>query len=196
MDYAQFNVKVATQRLASRAKFQRGSIYEMPYESGSMDLCLCLEVLEHIEDDARAVREIARVLKPGGLLVAAVPYTFYWPDYMRLMGHFRHYTRQSFSALMDNNGLKTVQYLANYPHWHQMFTRRYTFIRAQAMTVGRVLGRSSPYTFKWPWRSRPAIENLAQRLTPLLEHDASLDYSAQDTSTFLVAQKSAGDRLP
>ena len=58
-----------------------------------MDVALCLEVLEHIEDDQRAVREIHRVLRPDGLLIAAVPYTYYWPQYLKLLGHFRHYTR-------------------------------------------------------------------------------------------------------
>jgi len=40
-----------------------------------MDAALCLEVIEHIEDDGKAVRDICRVLKPGGFLIAAVPYT-------------------------------------------------------------------------------------------------------------------------
>jgi ubiquinone/menaquinone biosynthesis C-methylase UbiE len=189
LDYAAFNVNVAARRLKGKAAISRASIYEIPFESDSLDVCVCLEVLEHIEDDARAVREMARVLKPGGILIAAVPYTFYWPDYLRLMGHFRHYTRESFSALMNANGLRTEEYLANYPRWHQTYTRRYAMIRAQAGTVGRLLGRNSLYTFHWPWQGRAALDALADRLEPLRRRDAELDYATQDTSTFLVARK-------
>jgi 2-polyprenyl-3-methyl-5-hydroxy-6-metoxy-1,4-benzoquinol methylase len=190
MDYAASNVRVTQRRLAARgAEIRKGSIYDIPFESDRFDVALCLEVLEHIEDDARGVRDIARVLKPGGFLIAAVPYTFYWPQYQKLMGHFRHYTRQSFSKLMDENGLRTEAYLPNYPHWHQAYTRRYAMIRAQSLTFGRFLGRRTIYSFKWPWRSRPSIDILADRLEPLRQRDASLDYAKLETSTFLLARK-------
>src|SRR5438128_3759036 len=123
-----------------------------------MDVALCLEVLEHIEDDERGVREINLVLKPGGLLIAAVPYTYYWPQYLKLLGHFRHYTRESFSDLLSQHGLEPISYLPNYPNWHQAYTRRYAVIRAQAMTVGRLFRSPGLYTFRWPWRSVPALK--------------------------------------
>lgn len=189
MDYAMSNVAVATRRLAGRARIVRGSIYEIPFESDRFDAALCLEVLEHIEDDARGVRAIARVLKPGGFLIAAVPYTFYWPQYMELMGHFRHYTRDSFTRLMNDNGLVTEAYLPNYPNWHQHYTRRYAMIRAKAMTFGKVLRRSSIYDFKWPWCQQKSIDRLADKLEPLRMRDGQLDYSTLATSTFLLARK-------
>ena len=188
-DYARHNITAASRRLGSRAQIRQGSIYEIPFDSNTMDVCLCLEVLEHIEDDARGVHDIARVLKPGGILIAAVPYTYYWPEYMRLLGHFRHYTRQSFSALMNQNGLETETYLANYPNWHQTYTRHYAMIRAQAATIGRLFGRSSLYTFRWPWHHKCALERLADRLEPLRQQDGRLDYATLDTSTFLIARK-------
>ena len=189
MDYAASNVAVSTRRLGDRAEIRKGGIYEIPFDTNRFDVALCLEVLEHIEDDARGVREIARILKPGGFLIAAVPYTFYWPQYKNLMGHFRHYTRESFSRLMDENGLKTEACLPNYPNWHQTYTRRYTTIRAQSMTVGRLLGRRTIYSFKWPWRRQTSIARLAERLEPLRQRDATLDYSRLPTSTFLLARK-------
>ncbi len=188
-DYASSNVRIASRRLKGKATICQASIYEQPYESNSFDAGVCLEVLEHIEDDARAVREIARVLKPGGFLIAAVPYTFYWPQYKAMMGHFRHYTRESFSRLMNENGLQQETLLPNYPNWHQTYTRRYAMIRAQAATVGRLMGRKSLYTFKWPWRGEPALARLAEKLEPLHMKDRELDYSRQETSTFLLARK-------
>ena len=191
MDYANSNVAAAARRLGARATIKQGSIYEIPFEPDSFDVALCLEVLEHIEDDARGVRDIARVLKPGGFLIAAVPYTYYWPQYMALMGHFRHYTRESFTKLMQDNGLVVETYLSNYPNWHQTYTRRYAIIRAQSMTAGRVLGRRELHTFRWPGQTAPSLDRLVEKLEPLRQRDAALDYAKQDTSTFLVARKPA-----
>jgi 2-polyprenyl-3-methyl-5-hydroxy-6-metoxy-1,4-benzoquinol methylase len=51
----------------------QGDLTALPLESESLDGAVCMEVLEHVEDDRAAIQEIARVVKPGGLLVASVP---------------------------------------------------------------------------------------------------------------------------
>jgi len=45
----------------------------LPLPDDSLDLVTALDVLEHIEDDRAAFAEIARVLRPGGTLLATVP---------------------------------------------------------------------------------------------------------------------------
>lgn len=192
MDYAQHNVAVSTKRLGARAVIKQGSIYDIPFASDQFDVCLCNEVLEHIEDDARGVRDIARVLKPGGFLLTAVPYTYYWPQYLKLMGHFRHYTQASFTQLLQDQGLTVQTTLRNYPHWHQAYTRRYSLIRAQGATFGRLLGCPGVFDFKWPWQRQPAMTRLRERLEPLWQQDRGLDYSKLDTSTFVMARKGGG----
>ncbi len=49
----------------------------MPFESASFDCALCTEVLEHCEDPDHVLKEVHRVLKPGGFFVLTVP--FLWP---------------------------------------------------------------------------------------------------------------------
>ncbi|MFH1160148.1 MAG: methyltransferase domain-containing protein [bacterium] len=48
-------------------------VTNMPFESESFDVILCNHVLEHIEDDEKAIREIHRVLKPGAWTILQVP---------------------------------------------------------------------------------------------------------------------------
>ena len=45
----------------------------LPFPSGTFDLILSHEVLEHVQDDAQAVQEMVRVLRPGGRAVIFVP---------------------------------------------------------------------------------------------------------------------------
>lgn len=51
----------------------RGSVYHLPFEKGEFDCVIISEVLEHLTDDARALGELSRVLKPGGVLAVSVP---------------------------------------------------------------------------------------------------------------------------
>ncbi|MFC7479995.1 class I SAM-dependent methyltransferase [Luedemannella flava] len=71
-----------------------------------MDLVIALDVLEHIDDDARAAAEIDRVLRPGGTLIASVPCDMrLWSPHDVALGHVRRYTRESLSTLVQSSGL-------------------------------------------------------------------------------------------
>jgi len=52
-----------------------GRATQLPFRDGAFQFVLCSEVLEHLEDDAAAVREMARILAEGGQGVITVPYT-------------------------------------------------------------------------------------------------------------------------
>jgi SAM-dependent methyltransferase len=59
----------------------RGNIYHLPFEDASFDGVILSEILEHVEDDVRGLREVYRVLKPHGVTAITVPnanYPFWW----------------------------------------------------------------------------------------------------------------------
>lgn len=58
-----------------------GSLYDLPYPDNTFDAAILSEVLEHLDHDVDALREVYRVLKPGGVLAVTVPnanYPFWW----------------------------------------------------------------------------------------------------------------------
>ncbi len=52
---------------------RQGSLTEMPFEDCSLDFVLATDVIEHIDNDRRALQEIHRVLRPGGRVLITVP---------------------------------------------------------------------------------------------------------------------------
>ena len=61
------------QQVAAHARLQQGSLYFLPFASDSVDVVLCNHVLEHVPDASTALTELARVLRPGGMLIVGVP---------------------------------------------------------------------------------------------------------------------------
>ena len=59
-----------------KTNFLSGSAYSLPFSDDSFDLVVCSEVLEHLHDYKDAIKEINRVLKPGGQFLASVPAEF------------------------------------------------------------------------------------------------------------------------
>jgi SAM-dependent methyltransferase len=76
-----------------------GDSVAVPLASGSIDCVVALDVLAHVEDDAAALAEIRRVLRPGGAFLFAVPaFMALWRHHDALYGHFRRYSRRGFVA--------------------------------------------------------------------------------------------------
>lgn len=55
-----------------------GDIHALPFADDSQPAIACESVLEHVEDPIRAVKELYRVLEPGGYLYVYVPFLFYY----------------------------------------------------------------------------------------------------------------------
>jgi SAM-dependent methyltransferase len=70
------------------------------------DSCVCLNVLEHIEDDRAALDAMASVLVPGGVIVLLIPafQSLYGPI-DRNLGHCRRYSKREITVLARDTGL-------------------------------------------------------------------------------------------
>ncbi|GAA1553141.1 hypothetical protein GCM10009678_40120 [Actinomadura kijaniata] len=78
----------------------------LPLPAGSVDLALAWDVLAHIEDDDLAAAEIARVLRPGGTALVAVPCDMaLWSARDLALGRVRRYTREGLARLLAGAGL-------------------------------------------------------------------------------------------
>ena len=89
----------------------------LPVRSASAAAVTALDVVEHLDDDVLALRELARVVEPGGLLVLAVPaYQWAWSDHDVRLGHRRRYTRAQIREAAEAAGL-TVQRCTHFHSW-------------------------------------------------------------------------------
>ncbi|MEQ8711258.1 MAG: class I SAM-dependent methyltransferase [Rhodospirillales bacterium] len=76
----------------------------------SYDTILLVNVLEHIEDDAAALAEFYRMLKPGGHLLLYVPaLSFLFSPLDRLVGHYRRYHKPAMTALVRQAGFEIAR---------------------------------------------------------------------------------------
>lgn len=126
-DYIGIEYSAATLELASRIHREHGESYlvggfpDLPLAGGSIDFCICHEVVEHVADDRRALAELYRVVKPGGYLLISVPRGYYWSDYRRLMGHFRHYSGPAISRLLVEQGFVVVKRFSQFPTFWRLY---------------------------------------------------------------------------
>jgi SAM-dependent methyltransferase len=101
---------VALARERSAGEVIEGSVLEMPFDSASFDLAVSLDVIEHLADDLSALRELRRVVAPGGALLITVPaYQWLWSGHDEINHHHRRYTRRSLQHVAEQAGWETVR---------------------------------------------------------------------------------------
>lgn len=97
--------EIVARYAAEGIRITEGSAYAIPHEDERFDAVFCCWLFEHLEDPDRAMAEIRRVLRPGGLCFLVVPSDQqlrkgFWDDYT----HVRPYTRVSLTQLAELNG--------------------------------------------------------------------------------------------
>ena len=84
-----------------------GAAEELPYESGTFDLVTALDVVEHLDDDVGGLREMRRVLRPGGRALIFVPtFMWLWGVQDEVSHHRRRYTLPELRRAMTEAGFE------------------------------------------------------------------------------------------
>lgn len=103
--------------LSPKAEFVVCAAEALPFPDHSFGAASAVVVLEHLDDDAVAVRELARVVEPGGRVWVTVPHAYVqmfplvWPAYWvhdRRIGHRRHYGAERLRRLFAAEGFRLV----------------------------------------------------------------------------------------
>ena len=134
---------IPQRRTDPRHKAYQGSLTSIPFEDATFDACLCTEVVEHIQEDNLAISELARVIKPGGLLLISVP----TPPAPYDPAHVREgYTLEELSQLLTKNGFL----IKNYAYCFHIFMRiLYQVWQWQFTVIGRTKKSWMPRFILW-----------------------------------------------
>ncbi len=86
------------------------SVTHIALKDAKVPCIVCSEVLEHVPDDTKALKEFARVMKPGGKLILTVPaqQRFFGPDDV-FVEHVRRYDVAPFVKQIENAGFEKVE---------------------------------------------------------------------------------------
>jgi ubiquinone/menaquinone biosynthesis C-methylase UbiE len=85
----------------------RGDATDLPFESDTFDAVLCLDVLEHIENDVSALKEMYRVTRSGGKFLFSVPEDpKLWSEHDEAVSHVRRYLRSEFDQKISEAGFE------------------------------------------------------------------------------------------
>jgi ubiquinone/menaquinone biosynthesis C-methylase UbiE len=159
----------------------------LPFKSGTFQFTLCSEVLEHLEDDDSAVRELSRTLAPNGRAVITVPYTgFGFTSFLEVLRiktvhdvpgpeyHVRPgYDEKSLQTLLERHGLVVER--------HGYYFRLVTKLFADLVSLGHLIyQRVAHHRRGWTWAEATAAEatptfRLYTRIFPVIWAISRLD---------------------
>lgn len=143
-------------RLGKRGRVLNRSFEEFVADE-PFDLVCAFEVLEHIEDDAAALQQWTRVLRPGGWLLVTVPHgrARFGPGDER-MGHFRRYEAGDLTSLLEAAGLRQTSAVVFASPWGnvQEAVRNIVFrLRPSRMAIAARTAESGRFLHPPGWAS-------------------------------------------
>ena len=107
IDIAPLAVRLASER--TLLPIVEGSVTALPFADDSFDAITSIDVLYHLEHPSEALREFARCLRPGGLVVINVPaYRWLWSYHDTAVNSHHRFTRSEIEILFRDAGLKPL----------------------------------------------------------------------------------------
>lgn len=122
VDYNELRIGRAS-KLPLIADVRVSSLEALPYPDGWFSVVLCNQVLEHIPDDGKVLKELRRVIRPGGILILGVPNegcSLAWlrnnliqRSICRTTDHVNFYTREKLRTLLVAGGFELKDMLTS-----------------------------------------------------------------------------------
>ncbi len=124
----ELNEEAAAQAEECLDFFKQGNIedIELPLENNTIELILCLDVLEHLIDPWTVVNRLSKLLKSGGVMIISLPNIMHHSSFLPLLlndrwdyevsgildrTHLRFFTKKTSIELCNQNGLKVIEVL-------------------------------------------------------------------------------------
>lgn len=158
----------------SSAETVEGDALDLPFEDATFDKIIAAEVMEHIPDDMKAMRELFRVLKPGGQVAVTVPSwlpeRICWAlseDYHTAPGgHVRIYTRAELEAKLKSIGFR----IDGHHHAHGLHSAYWWLKCAAGLdNDGNPAVKAYHQILVWDIMKRPLATRLAEKaLNPVI----------------------------
>lgn len=144
-------------------------ITRLPFADDAFDLVICSEVLEHVPDDETAMRQLFRVVKPGGTVVVSVPRALPERICWRLSkayrsapgGHIRIYGRRELARKLSRVGARIVGFhFAHALHAPFWWLKCWVGLDCDDSPLVRAYHRF----LVWDMMEKPGLTRMAERL--------------------------------
>ena len=133
---------------------------ELPYENDLFDVVISCDCFEHINDDQKAIAEVHRVLKPGGILLFTVPaFQSLYSSHDKALDHYRRYSKKTIRKALSPFSRRKFYF------WNTLLF--------PPMALSRILRRNAP----------PKVDNM--KISPLMN---TLLYRILVVDNFLIKQ--------
>jgi SAM-dependent methyltransferase len=139
----------------------------LPYDDRAFDYITCIEGLEHIENPNQAIREFARLLKPGGHLIVSIPNVLNIEERLKWLlhgytSHFKPITREQVERLRLEHGHR--EEIALHVNTIGYSELRY-ILEEYGFQIARI-HRDKPKAHAWLYSPIVVLIRLIARLTP------------------------------
>jgi SAM-dependent methyltransferase len=158
-------VAYANQHAVPGACFIPGGAAALPFAEACFEVVIASEVLEHLDDDAGAVKELFRVLVPGGMCVISVPADPHqWDASDEWAGHLRRYRPGELESLFTRTGFEVLRVV----RWGFPFVMLYhRLVFLPMLARKRRLGDRPSPPASWPRRVATGLLSALFRLDRL-----------------------------
>ncbi len=140
-------------------EIKKGTLPEdIPYNKYSFDIITALDILEHVEEDTKAIKSLYELLKNHGVMIITVPaYSFLWSKHDEIHQHKRRYTRKELLTKLKQGGF-IIEKISYYNFF--LFIPLYIVRKIQVL----LKGESSTLDTKLP---SPLLNNILQKIFSL-----------------------------